>query len=348
MARYPDFPVRDLKMAEIAKLALEDWERPDPPPKQASLKGVTESFRGNLALVRQLMLLPTSIAGLAMLTERVHAIAEFELTGKVIRDSHSLPEEILAKIDQQRIEELDAHNRAIQERYVGPDWDAHARKFHDDAAYALQGLVKTPMGAMGFLPILVACTTGTWTAIETMLGDLWEAALNAHPKLLAALKGRASRIGGKVPKSEQINEGEQIDQIEHKVIPIHLLERFQFDPRSHMGTIIRLHRRFEFTKLSSIREAYSCAFSEKAGRIDAALGSKSLDSLSAVRNVVVHKASKADEEYIRKSKLLTDLPKATLGMPIHLDGEIVSKLVRDAVKSSENLIHAVDHWISEY
>jgi hypothetical protein len=31
--------------------------------------------------------------------------------------------------------------------------------------------------------------TGTWTAIETMIGDLWEAALNTHPEILAALNG---------------------------------------------------------------------------------------------------------------------------------------------------------------
>jgi hypothetical protein len=61
MASIPDFPVRDLKMEAITKLAHEDWDLPT--PENTNLETVSLSFRANIARVRFLMLLPTSIAG---------------------------------------------------------------------------------------------------------------------------------------------------------------------------------------------------------------------------------------------------------------------------------------------
>lgn len=338
MATIPDFPVRDLRMEAITALAHENWDLPK--LKHTSLVPVSTAFRGNIALLRFLMLLPTSIAGQMALTQRANDIAEFELTGAVAQDESSLPPEVAQAIERRRLELLDAHADATKARMDSPDWDESVGRFHFSAAKSLIGLTETPLGAYGFVTLLTAYTTGTWTMIETMLGDLWEAALNAHPKVLSSLKGNAKRIGS---KEASLQTDAKADS---KSIPISLVEMHKFDLRSSMGSILRQQRRFEFTRLSSIREAYACAFSEKSSRIDKALASKTLDELSAVRNVLVHRAGKADSEYIRSSKHL-GIPKADLGEPVLLDGDNVSKLVQGAIGSSKSLMIAVDDWVSQ-
>src|SRR4051795_12792316 len=50
---------------------------------------------------------------------------------------------------------------------------------------SLEGIAEIPLGALAFLGMLTAPVTGTWTAIEALVGDLWETALNCHPKTLA-------------------------------------------------------------------------------------------------------------------------------------------------------------------
>ncbi|ESY75449.1 hypothetical protein NKJ90_16125 [Mesorhizobium sp. M0051] len=341
MASIPDFSVRDLKLQEITKLAHENWELPD--IKLPSLVPVAKAFRANIARVRFLMLLPTSIAGGMALTQRVNDIAEFEVTGSVVQDESSIASNVAVKITKRRSEILGAHNAATLARMGQSDWDEKAGEFHFAAAKSLDGLTETPIGAYGFLDILVAHTTGTWTAIETMLGDLWEAALNAHPDVLSSLKGNATRTNSSSKGAfDQSNA-----KLELKSIPLSLVEKHRFDLRSSMGSIFRQQRRFEFTRLSSIREAYASAFSEKFGRIDKALGNKALDELSAVRNVMVHRAGFADPEYMGKLRRL-DIPKSELGKPVLLDGENVSKLIRNAIGTSKDLMIAVEDWITRY
>jgi hypothetical protein len=46
----------------------------------------------------------------------------------------------------------------------------------------------------GFEAILSSVIVQTWTAFETLAGDLWEAAINGHPSGLAELRGSAGRI----------------------------------------------------------------------------------------------------------------------------------------------------------
>ena len=79
--------------------------------------------------------------------------------------------------------------------------------------------------------------TGTWTAFEAMAGDLWEAALNYKPRELAKLSG--SKHG---KDSKQIG----LDQI----------QRYNFDLSTHMGTIFVGTNKYQFDRLSGIREAY--------------------------------------------------------------------------------------------
>ena len=344
MISIPAFPVRDLKFEEITKCAHESWDFPT--LKNSHLEPVIRSFRANIARVRFLMLLPTQIAGLMAFTQRTYDIAEYEITGSLRRDEFSLPAEVRSKIDKQAQEMLNAQKQRAESQRGTPQWDAFVGQFHVDAGNALRGLTETPLGAYGFLDMLATPITGTWTAIETLLGDLWEATLNCHPKTLALLKGKPNRIGKPDTETSADQRNDPAYNRDQKSIPLNLVGMNGFDLRQSMGTVFRLQRRFEFTRLSSIREAYSCAFNTKSGKIDAALSNKSFDCLSVVRNVIVHKASVADAEYHKHSSYLK-IPKSDIGKPVLLDGKVVSDLIRQAIVSTKSLSIAVDDWIEQ-
>jgi hypothetical protein len=338
MTRIPDFPVRDLKLEAIARLALENWDYPS--VRTPKLEPVLANFRSNCSRVRFLMSLPTSIAGAATITQRVHDLAELEITGSLLRTGH-LSQHDEEKIELLRTEMLENEKQSLEALQGTAEGDASALKYHLDYAKALSGFAEGPLGAYGLIPWFSAQVTGTWTAIETMLGDLWEHSLNIHPRTLAALKGSppnriALLAGGGKPSKERREYGE-------KEVPLSQIEWAKFDIKHKMGTIFRRQRRFEFTRLSDIREAYSRAFEKKAGRIDKALSSRSLDCLSVVRNAIVHNGGHADNQYVEQSHL--DIPKANRGEPIRLDGDNVAKLIKSAIASSKDLMIGVDDWL---
>ncbi|WP_441281069.1 hypothetical protein [Tardiphaga sp. 862_B3_N1_1] len=339
MMKTPDFPVRDFKLEAIARLAQEDWNLPR--LRTPALEQVAEGFRGSISTVRFMMSLPTTIVGAMAQTQRMHDVAELELTGQLSANSNTSisEQQQIASRAAVLLQEIVERDRNMQES-GDPDWDTYVLNYHIRAAQSLNGLIVAPLGAYGFINMFSGYITGTWTAIETMLGDLWEAALNTHPKVLATLNGKPKRLTSGLEPS--IRGGADQD----RKFDLNLVAKHNFDLRSCMGTIFRAERRFEFTRLSSIREAYVRAFSEKASRIDTAIANKSIDSLSAVRNVLLHKGGEADDEYVRQQKFLT-LPSATKGDKIRLDGQNTSELIKPAIASCKSLMIAVDDWIQD-
>jgi hypothetical protein len=253
---------------------------------------------------------------------------------------------VFRKCSGRRVRSSPLHeaDRIAGEKLFGTDkWDEMVLQRHRESLKVLAPIVRAPLGAHGFIAMFSAHITGTWTAIESMCGDLWEASLNAHPKTLASLLGKPSRIG----KSSEAgsNSGERANsETESKMVPLNLIQMNDFNIRDKMGTILRT--RFEFTRLTTIRQAYSCAFSEKASRVDTALADKSLDAINTIRNALVHKAGIADAEYLRRADALK-IPKPKLGAPILLDGQVVADLIRPAIKSASNLMNAVSDWIDQ-
>lgn len=338
MTKVPIFAVRDLKLEAIARLSVEDWELPD--LKHPNLNKVAESFRGNIAIVRFMMSLPTTIVGAMAQTQRSYDVAELNVTGNLNRSASPEEQKKIEALAQAEIEGFVQRDRALQES-DDPGWDNHVLKYHLNAAKALGGLIETPLGAYGFVHMFTGCITGTWTAIETMLGDLWEAALNSHPKILASLDGKAKGSAEKI----EGRAGSRIDQ-DSKKLDLDLVARHGFDLRTSMGTIFRLERRFEFTRLSSAREAYLRAFSDRASRVETAIKSDSLEALSAVRNVFLHKAGEADDEYVKHQARLK-LPPAAKGEKIKLNGQNTADLIKPAIASCKSLMIAVDDWIAD-
>jgi hypothetical protein len=221
----------------------------------------------------------------------------------------------------------------------------------------IQELSAFPPAGVAIDSWMASLILGAWTAIETLAGDLWEAAVNAQPARLAELTGTEKRIGKLVGEKAgvgdaDISHGDEPDlATEGKHVSLRdigMLTRGSYDLSHKMGTLLK--GRFKFTTLRGIREAYSSAFSEnekkaRTAGIDNALRDKGLDALNAVRNLIVHKAGIADAEYEQKAKNTPPAPQLKEKDKLELDGNICRRLIDSGVRSSIELVKAVDSWL---
>jgi hypothetical protein len=203
----------------------------------------------------------------------------------------------------------------------------------------------------GLEGLLSAMLTGTWTAFETLAGDLWETALNLHPKGLANLDGSASRITGKAKdrrrRSRHIIEtgGGGDDSKIKKQIELRKFSEATdgtFNLGTQMGSYHRTHSNVAFDSLWAIRAAYSCAFNKRRTAVDDALSDPSLDVLSLVRNVLVHRSGVVDDKYLLAVRNVRNAPRAALNAPLSFNGDRVAKLIKPVIATSLKLISAVD------
>jgi hypothetical protein len=159
-----------------------------------------------------------------------------------------------------------------------------------------------------------------------LAGDLWETAVNLHPRTLSDLRFK--------------------DQVQKdKSVPLGMLQKYGFDLRNKMGTFLREIDKVKFTSLKDVRDSFHRAFSAHGERIDETLRSDSLRYLSAVRNVLVHKAGIADKEFCDEVLTMAQLATIKEGQRASLDGQLTLDLVNPAIQASVQLIQAVDDWL---
>jgi hypothetical protein len=196
--------------------------------------------------------------------------------------------------------------------------------------------------SQGVDALLYAMVTGAWTNFETLAAELWEAAVNAHPKSLAHLSG-SPRDRFKLGKSLDVTQNDI-----RKTITLDDLGRFDYAISDKMGTIHIEARKVAFDSLSGIRHAYALAFAKDATKIDAALRADALDLASQIRHVIVHRAGKIDDSYLKKTKHIAAAPRGEQGCPIELDGEIVSSILRGLLECGKSLCTSVDAWLKAH
>lgn len=179
-----------------------------------------------------------------------------------------------------------------------------------------------------------------WTAFEVFAKDVWVGALNAHPAGLSLLNGEPSRIS----KSAGRDKGEQKPKVpKFTVANLAAKTESKFDLQNRMGDL--LAEELNFQTLPTIREAYSMAFADNdrkplSATIDSALADQSLNALSSLRNVIVHRGGVADQ----KSAPLA--PKATKGESVVVLTPETKGMVELAVPSSLKLVAAVERVIN--
>ena len=215
---------------------------------------------------------------------------------------------------------------------------------------------------------MASMLVGAWTAFECLAGDLWVKSVNIQPQYLAGLTGAPNRIskqardkargGHEKAKNDKVEESVSADDDAYEpssklsltLGDLCKITRGKYDLGDKMGSLLAEAKQVQFTSLANIREAYSLAFPEKvkngrSRRIDGALADNSLDALSAVRNLIVHKAAKADAVYVADCKTAPTAPPLKEGESLLLDGALCRCLIDPVVKSGVELIRSVDSWL---
>jgi hypothetical protein len=214
---------------------------------------------------------------------------------------------------------------------------------HDGTRFAIESM-------------LASMILGTWTAFETLAGDLWVDSLNACPafaSLSGAPKNRiAKQCEATFTRQESEDEEETSDELQEppekwlSLEQVGRLSKGSYNLGTLMGSVHRASGSVKFTTLTSIREAYSRAFAPPPQTIDKALSTKALDGLALVRNLIVHRAGRADRRYVDGAKAVKDVPQLKENEPLQLDGAVVCNLLNPVIEASVDLVEGVDTFIA--
>ena len=181
------FTPRDLKWGIIVGFAA--TTQVFEPMKDTKINAIAHYFHANIQRIKSMLVTPTLIGDLTMDIQRCYDFAELQLTktltDPLVRDfSIANPEiAVLANsIFHKNNSEMDE-----AEKQGGDLWNKFILDSLNRGTAPVIILQGTGSG-VGLDAMLSAAITGTWTAYETMAGDLWETALNIHPNTLAELR----------------------------------------------------------------------------------------------------------------------------------------------------------------
>jgi hypothetical protein len=309
--------------------------------KTSALHPVVNAYMSNARRIYWLWKLkPDLVEHACVLTENMCS-ATYDLTGHIdLVRAHAEDSDFPNKLKNKL--------RELVESFDNPDYMFRSQRALD----RLEGLLEDVPSTWddGVYATLSAMVTTGWTTFEVLATDLWEAALNYHPRHLSDLSGKRKRISGKAGSLGR--EKEEAKQEEREAVsPPDLLNvmrrvtRGTYNAGELMGTILK--ENFAFHKLSGVRLAYSAAFSKKSDEVDTALSNISLDKLNLVRNLLLHKSGIVDQKFLTGTKELNWTVEAEDRKTLRLDGEIVRELFSPVFQCGMDLILAVDGWVSE-
>jgi hypothetical protein len=310
---------RDLKLRACMNAFTGHGELPE--LKTQSIRPVGAAYERNVRRVYSLILFPPAAVNMAITVQRVIDKIDFQ---------HP---DIDSEVRQQLIEEEVRRQMSNFADIMQQEGDRATEAFDTQQSAAFQILsAYSPQSEEGPEAWMAAQIIATWTAFEAMAEDLWEAALNAKPNILAKLAGRDKSK----PKAGD----------DPKRIKLDFIYKYRFKIEDRMGTIFIEDQRYKFDSLKGIRQAYKDAFSQDYGDIDNILNAKGLDALSLIRNNLVHDGGIVDEGLLDRT---ADLPSAFTGLSIGdhmpLDGDIVADVAGGVMKHGHDLVVAVDNWL---
>jgi hypothetical protein len=267
--------------------------------------GVASVFFENIARALELPeLIPAIFVG-GQLFQLAETHAMMEKTGKPFPETPGvIPSDVEALRDQKAFE-YDNRGLHVLFKAMGSDsaYRDCARQRFDDKIQMLMSMQ----------------VVSVWTALETLIADLWETSLNIHPRL-AELRG-----------------------VKKVTVPLFRIKDHGFNLHGKMGAVLRAN--FIFSSLQGAREAYQAAFHDQGTGVKKAMASKAFDAVSVLRHVIVHRAGKCDSEYEKNSKGLP-IPQLKPDELLELNGELLLNVTTPALHAALHLIRAVNGWFA--
>jgi hypothetical protein len=296
------------------------------------LKTVVDVFVKNFERALHLEHLPFSLVKEATYEAFIQSQAHINIHGELFK--HGVPDDD-GKIEAE-IKRLEGDNAGW--------WASRKEALMQYATQLVQwqlfGPKASPVHRRTSNTILVAILLNGWTAFEVLAGDLWETALNSRPQiLLEALKNQPQRTANEITSDRGLHLSAK-----KQVIDLYVddLVKCAFDLRGHLGAVLR--KRYSFIGLDSIRDAYLGVFGNLP-EISQIFDHRVLRSLSAVRNLFVHKAGKVDQEFIEKAAGDSVFSGLKIGDAIEIKERSPNLLLDAAVSQSLDLIKFVDEWM---
>ncbi len=278
------------------------------------LEGPCRAFQNNIEQVHRLSVIPQTMA--LSITKHLMMLcqATFNVVGKPVMDDTEIVQN-WARISGEYARVAHAHTRSDgffrDKQRVVEVFTSDALNYHKYANIA-------NWDWSGHYALLAAQVIGAWTALETLIEDVWVSAVNAHPELATgAYKKRNFTI-------EDLN-------------------RYDFNWNGRVGEL--LVDRMEFGHLINDRGAYENTF-PRLTKVHKALASGKLEAAHCVRNSLVHDAGLANLGY-EKARNKFHLPWRDVkqGQKLPLDGKNVAKLTSIIVLTGNRLLREVDCWL---
>jgi hypothetical protein len=295
-----------------------------PALKTETLRAVGAAYERNIRRVYSLVLFAPAAIWMAITVQRHTDKIEHKYPQKDKRTR-------IALIDQAVKKELDLHSEIL--RKGGKEADVLFEQQHKVSFHILSS--QSGDFSDGPEAWMASQIIATWTAFESMAEDLWEAALNTKPKILARLSGRN--------QSRAAKSGD-----DPKKIRLDWLYQHDFNLANHMGTIFLEEKRYSFDNLDGIRDAYTDAFSVDGEAVAKLISNNSLDASSLIRNNLVHNGGIIDGKYLKRASVLPPEALGPLGAPILMDGELVAEINGPVIRTGHALIVAVDDWLASH
>jgi hypothetical protein len=328
---------------EVGKITLPDPQLYDK-VKAGLLHPSIRAFIENVNRIRAVWALYPHLVETASINVRLLVETVFSLTGRPFLNKEEMDN---LKLRQKVTDEA---NRRITEQVEA------GRSIEEAAGYSFA------RGLAGFGELLrlnpgmddaisatfSAQVTSAWTAFETLASDLWEAAVNHHPAVLARLEGARNRISKQAGsfKRDKMELGYLPDkeEFEPRLKDFDRVTLGTYDASELMGTLLR--ENFKFQTLAGLRQAYSKAFPDSGcEEIDLVLADHALDKLNLVRNLLLHKAGIVDDRFLKGADSIPWDILADEEKPLPLNGGDVRDLINPAIQCGEKLVLAVDKWM---
>jgi len=182
--------------------------------------------------------------------------------------------------------------------------------------------------AEGLDAIMPALIILAWTAFETLAEDLLSAAIKIRPHLL--------------PPATAMTKARKLQSWEQPTLRGGL--------KTHSGGLKQRPQMSDlnYRTIGAIRDSYWRIFSSDGQLINRVLGNRSLDTLHAARNVLVHKAGRVDSIFLGRVAGIPMFAKAHLDDPLQLDFGMVKNMIIPVLDRGIRLVGAVNTWIQDH
>ena len=278
-----------------------------------ALRPIAEAFRDNVERIWLMSQVPQSTIATCVQHATIISQATFDVLGKPVMDDTDLSE----------------HGQEIWNRHL----ELMESTYFEDRPLTLKVLlsdstrhhkhVNVNEGVMrrGFLAMLGAQVIGAWTAFDALTTDVWIAIVNERPNIALNAPG-----------------------LKDKSFNLSRLQQHDFNWHGRIGDLLK--DKVDLTSYKGIKTAFKQIL-PNADRIHEMFDSPRIAATLSVRNNLVHKAGRADNDFIDEMKSTPPWSEVRLGQYLPLDGPNASELAGAVISGGTHLLLSVDAWLRQ-